>query len=749
MTDLGLDLSCRAKSPDARRRTARALAWAAAFSFCAVGARGILDSSRGVSLSASERGAEGGLNRGEALLHGIRIERAAWSMPLAPLVEASLADHLPGWAGTAALGVLWLGAIGLVLASGAGLHSLACGGLALLGLLSASPGIDERGLFNAVVLLVAACLVEDARRPSLSTALALAAALAVSLLIRSELFVFPPLFALYRGFFGKRRADRRELFCLSILPFLALIPWAYMNYAAYGKLGLFESGRADSNIIAGALGLVQTIEGQFQKVAGLPPGRSALLWAVGETARHPFRFLTAYLARAIFAVKQYPLAFLLAAGACWRLREKEGVRRLGVLAVYYVGVHCLMPVEGRYFVPIEPVLALLAAAFVFSWMPPDKKASPLTLVPIRVSLAVFSVLGGLTLAVAAAYPGRSSSPDRLSSEISAHPDDAWLLRQRGEARLGASDPDGAASDFQRALTLRPDARTLVDEAWALTVKGRDPAALVPFEIGPDAPLTNFDMTKAGLLKMLFELESGREMAAASAWRSAWVLWAETDCYSRGSSPASLEMTSRLRSVDARLFDVDLRTLLVAWPLKRRAALLGGIVRVFGRAEAFSSSETRRTYLSAARSALNEAEGDLEEARRALKAAESESPIDRTAAREEQAYRAQSLGEYARAFAILDEIVKSHPELAKAWSDRGVANILMGRREDAARDLSRALKLDADYLPACLTLGNLDAAEGRLDEARGLFDRALARKPSEEQRQTWEEIRLSRKKLETK
>ncbi|MBI5240263.1 MAG: tetratricopeptide repeat protein [Elusimicrobia bacterium] len=86
---------------------------------------------------------------------------------------------------------------------------------------------------------------------------------------------------------------------------------------------------------------------------------------------------------------------------------------------------------------------------------------------------------------------------------------------------------------------------------------------------------------------------------------------------------------------------------------------------------------------------------------------------------------QRAGDHRRALALLDGLLRERPAQARWLSDRGVIKSILGRREDAARDLEAALRLDPGLLPAAMSLGALYAASGRKADAARLYERALA------------------------
>ena len=84
---------------------------------------------------------------------------------------------------------------------------------------------------------------------------------------------------------------------------------------------------------------------------------------------------------------------------------------------------------------------------------------------------------------------------------------------------------------------------------------------------------------------------------------------------------------------------------------------------------------------------------------------------------------EALAAYAQALACgIDDPEEVHLNRAVILSDH------LGRPDDAAAELARALALSPDYVPALLNLGNLHEDRGDRDAARGSYARVLALEP---------------------
>ncbi|MCR4295736.1 MAG: hypothetical protein NUW21_09400, partial [Elusimicrobia bacterium] len=307
-------------------------------------------------------GTDRNVEAGHALLHGLPHERVFWSMPAQTAANALMcrrsrpAEVLAAPAAALLLNGLLVFGLGALLAGG----TAGAAALALYAWISVpAHAFNDRWLFTTSLLLVAFLAVWRARAPSTRKTALLAAAVGFSLNVLSVLFLLPPLLALREWLArGRPRPQRlKNAALLLVVPWLFLLPWALAS-------GTFrETGRSDANVIGGALGLTLTMgPGDERALAGIAPGESVLTWAAAEVARHPLRYLHAVARRFLFASSLQPLLLLLAAFAALPLRRRRpGRTELGLLILYYLGLHCLMPVEERYFTSLWPLAAAAAA----------------------------------------------------------------------------------------------------------------------------------------------------------------------------------------------------------------------------------------------------------------------------------------------------------------------------------------------------------------------------------------------------
>ncbi len=221
-------------------------------------------------------------NVGESLLHG--VDPNGWGvsfrMPAASAPATAFFDHLgfsPDWRLAPAYAEAALvPAVAAVLGLGRPMQLAAVAGALLLSGRGPSVARSPEPLFALWLLVVAALAALHARAPSRRSAAALAAAVGSSLLYRSDLILLPLLLA-GRELRGPRGARARTLLLL-VGPYLFLAPWLWMNWTVDRAVVPIQRRGADLNILAGALGLEQSIEVGPQRVelldAPLAPGET-------------------------------------------------------------------------------------------------------------------------------------------------------------------------------------------------------------------------------------------------------------------------------------------------------------------------------------------------------------------------------------------------------------------------------------------------------------------------------------------
>jgi tetratricopeptide (TPR) repeat protein len=736
------------------------------------------------------------VERGGAILHGIPVFGVSRAMPFYSVPNAYLCRRLPeGGALAARSGVLLAGAA-LVFALGAELYSAPAGALAvfLYALLPSSGAGGERWLYTLLVLFVSYFLVRRARAPAPSNDAMLGAALGASLLVLSPLFLFPYVLFLYelsRRKEGLGAAPIRDASLLCLLPFVFLVPWAVMNWRLSGRLVLFEDGRADDNVITGALGFVRTMgSGDSRGLAGLSPGQSVLVWAGREILLHPLRFLTSVLARAVAALRPHPWLAVAAAFSTWICRKREDCRQLSLLAAYFFMIHCLMPVQDSYFVPIWPVLAVLASGVLAPLAGPvGERWRSAGLKAVMSSMTAVLLAQAYVLALVSVYPARAAEPLALERELARDPGDPWLWSERGMGSLRAGRVEEASEDLARAFELDPHKDREIRYAWALLEKkGAGAGIWEDLRPGPGGMLIDL---RARVLRAVYLALNGRRTEAAGAlaesrafacssgsisnalplvvletasiWpvagrpklirffedepalrglieKDAWArAWLETGRLSSAAGDGRAAVAS-LDSAEKDGLGDDEEFAAAAAALERGdepfAALLLSRLRETRpeRADrlldmAATAAKSRRPAEAARILALAGKSFPLDP-ERTRRAASIDASFAATSKDDDEARRRlllhQERREYAAAMKIANGRVAARPRDARWRSDRGVLRALLGEREAAETDLKSALALDPDLLAPYLSLGSLYSSWGREKEAAALYIEALRR-----------------------
>lgn len=613
---------------------------------------------------------------GESLLHAFEPgpRPAAYHLPLSSALTARLRGHASEDACAA-----WLTGARSVVPGGAALVGTLAGGPAagaaagaLAAWSQADPPCHPQAALTFFVVLAAGALVLWSRRPSARRAAAAAAAAGASLALRSTLAFLPPLVAAWSW----RRGARRSALVLALAPWAFPAVWAACNLSLHGRAAPFEMGQASSNLVAGALGLVGTVEGDLDALApDLPDGLDTSAtagWAAREALSHPRRTLDAVVFRLVFVFRTAPLLWAAASVGFLAARRRPEARALALLAAGFVGAHAVMAVQPNYFIPLTPVLAALSTAPLWARRARlgagfDRAAGAAAAAVLAAGLgagaggAVWAM--GLGVRHAWRAQGRpADSADALAAALAQDPDDAYLRLWRGGRSLRRGDLLGAAADFDASAEAGLGrARPLAD--WARLLAG----GVAGFR--DVRGLSCAERALSGLFEAEAAALAGRPDAAGLA-RAA--LDARRSCAlaRSGGGGALFSDAAALRGLLAELAAVA--------PAGRRLAsprLLGATL----------------------------------------------APADATA------WRALAIGlqDLGDADGALDAYARVGPAAADVLADKAVALALSGRAAEAKALLEEGLRADPGLAAAALTLGALLEGEGDPDAARAVYRRALA------------------------
>ncbi|MBI5240724.1 MAG: hypothetical protein HY926_09645, partial [Elusimicrobia bacterium] len=652
---------------------------------------------------------------GESLMRGTAPARGevdvSWNMPAYSVSNALVCRRdrpILSW-------VLLAGALTgctlLVFGLGRLVSSDLCGAAAAWLFLGAFPAGDllmhDRWFYVLTVTAVAFLLVWRDRHPTLPRSLLLGAGIGMSLLVLSPLFLFPAAVIAFdlvcRG--GDPASGARVRLggaaALIAVPALMLLPWIWMNWQIHHRVIPLENGRADSNMMRGAAGLVTnqqrvTIDSVLP-AEGMARGESAFRWAAREVIGHPGRYLRSCLERFWFAFAQQPLLSFLALAVLVVLRRRRAIALLGLLAAYYVGLHCTMTVQEKYFFPIWPVVCVLAAGLCDlrrGDAGEDLSRERLPRLLGAVVIIPLALLQGYALACVLAYPGRLGSAPGPDQAVPACPSCPSAWTQRGMERLRQGRTAEAAADLGRAFALDPGGPQASRLAWALLVKG------VPLKIilGLDALSEGGIADDVPLLEAFHLLQDGRLREAGGKFAAAWVFDRDRATMSRPAAGEDQALQEQALAADHTL-EGRASEVIAYWPLPQRLGVLKGLRKLALEQPDFFIRRERLAGLfadwsaEAERSGLRGAEPQIPRWIESLRTAAASLESDAASA-ERTARRYWELGEYDRLAGFLDrrgrQGLAAGPWLVSAREARKA-----GRREPALQALAVAASLELD------------------------------------------------------
>lgn len=384
---------------------------------------------------------------------------------------------------------------------------------------------DLEQRFYCLFLLIAANALAMAWLSPRARRLTESCAVGLSFLARSALCWFPLVLAALELLPSEGRAFRRRLVPAALalsLPFIFLLPWTRLNFAACGKLVLFD-GRGDWNVVTGAMGLTSTFEGDYRRLAGIERGENAVLWSAKRIAARPGAYAAGVARRTCLISSKHPFIFacwLLFAALLWR---RAGFRRVNLLIFYFLALHLAFSTEERYFVAILPLMAAAVAAAAFALgagSAPEKKEG--TWLSAAGATPVF-LAGIFCMFLLLRHPGRLPGDARtaFSQALEDSPGDAWLLREYGRLQLSRGDYDGAYRSLGRAVTLSPeDAPGKIDLAAAAFIRNRRSGRpsggadlIEKLPLASENWITYYP-GKDYMLRALYELDAGLHKKAA-------------------------------------------------------------------------------------------------------------------------------------------------------------------------------------------------------------------------------------------
>jgi 4-amino-4-deoxy-L-arabinose transferase-like glycosyltransferase len=391
---------------------------------------------------------------GELLLHRLPpllIGSVSVRMPVLSLSEAMLLNHASRPARRFWMGAVWTLQLGLL--------AFRCS-FAWAGYGTFDNGVSVLMFYSLPVSLAAAAMAWREQKPDARRSWVVGFCVGFTLLCRSAL-AFLPLVVGAAAYLRRGKTPRRELaaqlFGLSVLPYLFLVPWLCLNWSLHGKIIPFEHQEADAIVVSGALGVV---DAGLHNASAIPDaadsekGGGVLRWAAGEVLSHPVRYAVSVWERFLLVVGWQPLLFLLAAAGCVLRRRKSAAGLiLGLFCLYYVGIHCLMAVRTQYFMPLLPVLVAMLCLLMPGkpLLQTDQKGPGRSGAALAFG-ACLAAMGAAALYSYYALAGyalrdlpASELAAHLDSELSRSPGDAWLnlYRRRMTSGDGVGDEPAA------------------------------------------------------------------------------------------------------------------------------------------------------------------------------------------------------------------------------------------------------------------------------------------------------------------
>jgi len=516
--------------------------------------------------------------RGWELLYGIRDAMIGFSMPLLSVLFTFI-DYEPrrlALAVDAALLLLFFSAYNLGRIKGDRLHgALYAVSAGLIGLVRPAPHGPEQIFFTLLLVVYLNLEAARAARPGPGGSFLSGLALGATLLVRSSLFLFPPVAAALELLFAvrPRKTVLKEAAFFLLGAYILLVPWVRLNYFVSGRFIPLENERGTANLITGVKGAIFTMEGDSRALAGLSREDSVFKWAVSEVLREPGAYFSAVAKRIWFVLKMFPFTFLLAALALFYLRRKADPFLIA-LAAYFLIIHCLLSIEERYFYPLSYLLGFLIAGAAGAVLSRGREEPG---DGARAAYAVFAPLFIFILAVESlvlAYPYRAGADHLTSLEaaLKKRPGHSWLLMTRAETLIRDKRTEEGLAVLRTAVGSAGGKKYSDSGEVLRLMDAAEPAGMrVEFSADYAAPL----------FTALRELELGRKKEAGDSLAEAYSKWNMSSNMLRGTPyERDSAILKELRLNNAAFQDRFIFDALLYWPPERRSVILdrlGGIL----------------------------------------------------------------------------------------------------------------------------------------------------------------------------
>jgi len=191
--------------------------------------------------------------------------------------------------------------------------------------------------------------------------------------MHSKGICFPFCLMLFAIFFYesfKQKNIKTVTICFAIF-LLGGIAWSLSASVNSGKPVIFteNTDRLIPNLIGGAHGLIQTIEGDVGDTFDLKDAtfEQTLMYSIKTVIIHPLKYLMAIVLRIIWLsgkIRYFTLLFILFVCSFFNLKSLKKFPILFMTAAYFFTVYIVMPVEPRYFIPALYLMCSCSAIFL-------------------------------------------------------------------------------------------------------------------------------------------------------------------------------------------------------------------------------------------------------------------------------------------------------------------------------------------------------------------------------------------------
>jgi len=439
----------------------------------------------------------------------------------------------------------------------------------------------EQSFYSFLLLLVLSLLLLRRGENSLKYGLLAGLAVGASLLVRTPLFLFPPLAVICdRIYNGKRPGFVPRSLVFLAASYVLLVPWGALNYSLSGKFSLFDDHRAACNIITAAKGSIYTMNGDPQRAAGIGNEVGAFEYFLREVKKKPLFYALTTLRRLWHIFLFYPLLFGLFIAAMAASREKEKLIVFG-LPVYFILVHSLLSVEIRYFYPMLYLLPPLIAGGLLPGS--SDRSAPGCDFARKAAVSAFWLSFCAVLAVEAliiAYPYRAARNVPGSGSFYAALDRFPNDRVFRSMKCGELWEKGEDAAFYKCLGAYSE--KFGDEVKAYFLSALASASPAKLALPAGGEMNHSITVECLIIRMLREFELGDRAAAMTSFGQAyaahdrWHNKLQGDQAQGAPYKSDKELTVLLKQDYNRFWDRYVYGILLLWPPESIGKILSGL-----------------------------------------------------------------------------------------------------------------------------------------------------------------------------